>query len=268
MTSVLTTNCWSAAPSIATFGCNRTVTLTRERQCHACSNFRPRHADAKQQHDGPLPLAALEFESPSAAIIATPVPALSRATNLFVFLLVVSLLVASGIIRIDKIVSAGGKLVAEASNIVIQPFDRTIVESIDVRQGDTVHKGQVLARLNPTFTDADYTAIKDQADLLDAQAARLQAETASLIYLPDQTNPHSELQASIFSQRASEYKHALQSYDQKINQLKIQIAGDDLQATTIESGSASRSRSRACAKSFRITKPAARSTRCLPRTLA
>jgi hemolysin D len=191
----------------------------------------PAPREATQMQEGPLPLAALEFESPSAAIVATPVPALSRATNLFVFLLVVSLLLASGFIRIDKIVSASGKLVAEASNIVIQPFDRTIVESIDVRQGDTVRKGQVLARLNPTFTDADYTAIKDQVDLLDAQATRLEAEAAGLIYLPDQTNPHAELQASIFSQRASEYKHALQSYDQKINQLKIQIAGDTAQAT-------------------------------------
>ena len=191
----------------------------------------PETCEVKQAQEGPLPLAALEFESPSAAIIATPAPALSRATNLFVFLLVVSLLVASGVIRIDKIVSARGKLIAEASNIVIQPFDRTIVESIDVRQGDTVHKGQVLARLNPTFTDADYTAIKDQADLLDAEAARMKAETTGVIYLPDRTNPHAELQASIFSQRASEYKNALQSYDQKINQLKIQIAGDTAQAT-------------------------------------
>ena len=123
-----------------------------------------------------LPLAALEFESPSAAIIATPVPPLSRATNLFVFLLVVSMLAASGLIHIDKIVSASGKLVAEAPNIVLQPFDQTIVESIDVRKGDIVRKGQVLARLNPTFTAADHTAMKDQVDLLSAKAARLQAE--------------------------------------------------------------------------------------------
>ena len=66
--------------------------------------------------DGPagpilLPLAALEFESPSAAIIATRVPPVARATNLFVFLLVAALLAAGGLIQIDKIVSATGKLV-------------------------------------------------------------------------------------------------------------------------------------------------------------
>ena len=66
----------------------------------------PKEVSLLSAPDGPLPFAALEFESPSAAVIATPVPALSRATNLLVFLLVGSVLVASGLIRIDKIVSA------------------------------------------------------------------------------------------------------------------------------------------------------------------
>ena len=40
----------------------------------------PNAVDDEPGGSGPLPLAALEFESPSAAIIATPVPPLSRAT--------------------------------------------------------------------------------------------------------------------------------------------------------------------------------------------
>lgn len=181
--------------------------------------------------DGPLPLAALEFGSPSAAIIATPVPKLARATNLFVFLLVVSMLAASGLIHIDKIVSASGKLVAEAPNIVIQPFDQTIIESIDVRKGDIVRKGQVLARLNPTFSTADLNAMKDQVGLFGATAARLQAMSAGTEYVPERTNPHAGLQMSIFDQKNNEYKFSLQNYDQKIDQLKTQIAGDEAQAT-------------------------------------
>ena len=123
-----------------------------------------------------LPHAALEFQSPSAAIIAMQVPAMSRVINLLVFLLVISLIAASGLIRIDKIVSANGKLVSEAPNILLQAFDQTIVESISTRKGDIVRKGQVLARLNPTFSSADLTTMKDQVDLLGAMVARLQAE--------------------------------------------------------------------------------------------
>lgn len=189
----------------------------------------PREAD-DAAGGKPLPLAVLEFESPSAAVIATRVPRLSRAINLFVFLLVVSLLVACGLIRIDKVVSATGKLVADAPNILLQPFDQTIVESIDVRKGDIVRKGQVLARLNPTFSSADAVAIKDQVDLLTAKAARLKAETLGAVYLPDLTNPHAELQESIFRQRSSGNSFSLLNFDQKINELKTQISGNNSQA--------------------------------------
>ena len=113
---------------------------------------------------------------------------MSRWTNLLVFLLVVSVLAASGLIRIDKIVSASGKLVSEAPNILLQAFDQTIVESINTRKGDIVRKGQVLARLNPTFSSADLTTMKDQVDLLSATTARLQAEADGTDYVPDPAN--------------------------------------------------------------------------------
>ena len=101
----------------------------------------PEATDGEPARRSPLPLAVLEFESPSAAIIATPVPALSRATNLLVFLLVVSVLAASAVIRIDKIVSAKGKLIADAPNIVMQPFDQSIVESIEREKGQPRPQG-------------------------------------------------------------------------------------------------------------------------------
>jgi hemolysin D len=191
----------------------------------------PKATDGEAAGDRLLPLAALEFESPSATIIASPVPALSRLTNLLVFLLVVSMLVASGLIRVDKIVSASGKLVADAPNIVMQPFDPSIVESIDVKKGDIVRKGQVLTRLNPTFSGADVTAMKDQVDLLSAKVSRLQAEVTATDYVPSRSNPHADLQASIFVQRAHEYGSSLQNYDQKSSELKTQITGSTAQAT-------------------------------------
>jgi HlyD family secretion protein len=177
-----------------------------------------------------LPLAALEFESPSAAIIARSVPPISRATNLFVFLLVASVLAASAFIRIDKIVSAKGKLISDVPNIVIQPFDQTIVESIDVRAGAIVRKDQVLARLNATFTAADHNAMKDQVDVLRARAARLQAEADGTEYVSEPTDAHAVLQESMLGQRAGEYESSLHAYDSRSQQLETQIAGDRAQA--------------------------------------
>jgi len=154
----------------------------------------------------------------------------SRATNAFVFLLVLSALAASGLIRVDKIVSASGKLVATTPNIIVQAFGESIVESIDVREGDVVRKGQVLARLNPTFATADRTTVKSQVDLLSAKAARLQAMTAGTNYAPDAANPLAALQASIFKQQITEYRYSLQTYGQRIDQLQSKVAGAKSQA--------------------------------------
>ncbi|HLY88250.1 MAG TPA: HlyD family type I secretion periplasmic adaptor subunit [Acetobacteraceae bacterium] len=183
--------------------------------------------DGQLVREHPLPLVVLEFESPSAAIIATPVPALSRKTTLYVFLLVMSVLVASGLIRIDKIVSASGKLVAKTPNIVVQSFGESIVESIEVREGDVVREGQILARLNPTFATADLTTIKNQVDLLAAKAGRLQALTAGTDYAPDPSNPLAPLQASIFKQQTAEHALSLQNYNQQIERLQTKIAGGE-----------------------------------------
>lgn len=179
---------------------------------------------------GTPPLAVLEFEGPSAAIIAAQVPPLSRATNLLVFLLVVSVLTASALIHIDKIVSVRGRLVGDSPNIVMQPFERTLVESIEVKPGNIVRKGQVLARLNPTFTAADQTSTKDQVDLLSAKAARLDGEARGTAYIPETPNSHAALEATILAQRRAQYMASLQAYDQRINQLKSEMSGHTRQA--------------------------------------
>ena len=122
-------------------------------------------------------------------------------------------------------------MIADAPNIILQPFDQSIVESMDVRKGNIVRKGQVLARLNPTLTAADHTAMKDQVDLLSARFARLQAEAAGTEYAPNGSDPHSELEAAILRRRTSEYRFSLQAFDKRIDQLQTQIAGANAQAT-------------------------------------
>jgi HlyD family secretion protein len=221
----------SAAPSIGISGSSSTVTsIPKEKPVQTQPQLSRSASSRRAVGRYALPLAALEFGSPSAAIIAKPISRLTRATNLFVFLLVASLLAASGLIRVDKIVTASGKLVADAPNIVMQPFDQTIVESIGVKKGDIVRKGQVLARLNPTFSAADATTLKDQVDLLSAQAERQEALSADKPYTPTSSNPHADLQLSLFNQQSGEYQFSLQNFDQKINQLKTQITGNETQA--------------------------------------
>ena len=57
-----------------------------------------------------------------------------------------------------------------------QALDTSIIKSIDVREGDQVKAGQLLATLDPTFAAADVTSTRLQIASLEAQIARDEAE--------------------------------------------------------------------------------------------
>lgn len=178
----------------------------------------------------PLPLAVLEFQSPTAAVIATPVPAAARMTILWITLLVLGMLLIAGMMHVDKIVSAPGKLVSTAPTIVVQPFTTSIVQTIGVQEGEIVHKGQILATLNPTYATADLTALTAQNEAYGAEAARLRAEENGRIYDPDPSNPAAALQLSTYDQQIGEYDATVQGYQEKIQAQRTNIAGYRQQA--------------------------------------
>jgi len=187
-------------------------------------------ASFSSEKEEPLPLALLEFQSPTAAVIAMPVPAVARMTAIWITLLVLSLLAVSAVMKVDKIVSAPGELVSTASTIVVQPFVTSIVQSINVQEGQIVHKGDVLATLNPTYARADLTALTAQQQAYSAAVARLQAQESGLVYQPDPENPASALQVSTYDQEAGEFNATVQGYDEKIAEAQTEIAGDREQA--------------------------------------
>jgi HlyD family secretion protein len=179
----------------------------------------------------PLPLAVLEFQSPTAAVIATPVPMIARLTAFWITALVLSMLIIASVMHVDKIVSAPGKLVSSASTIVVQPFVTSIVQTIDVQEGEIVHKGQVLATLNPTYASADLTALTSQQQAYSAEVARLQAQESGEIYNPDPANPSSALQLSTYNQQVGQYNFTMDDYAEKIKEAQTNIAGYNEQAT-------------------------------------
>ncbi|SIQ50300.1 MULTISPECIES: HlyD family type I secretion periplasmic adaptor subunit [Acidiphilium] len=172
-----------------------------------------------QLADTPIPL--LEFQSPTAAVIAIPVPAISRYTALIVTAMVFALIIIASTVRVSKVVTAQGKLVSSAPTIMLQPFDTSIVQSIDVHEGQIVHKGELLARLNPTFARANLTALRAQVVALSAQQARLVAEATGKTYAPAHPNPAQALQAAIFASRKAERTYTVENYDQKIAELHL-----------------------------------------------
>lgn len=78
--------------------------------------------------------------------------------------------------QVEKVVVAYGRLANPESNIVVQPLETSIVKKIEVRAGQVVKKGQVLAQLDPTFSGADEAQLRNRLRSLDTQSANLRAE--------------------------------------------------------------------------------------------
>ena len=174
----------------------------------------------------------LEFYSPSAALLETrPMPP-ARGVIWTVASMFAACAVAAGVVPIDKVVTAPGKVVASRSTIVVQPFETSIVREIDVHEGQIVHAGDLLARLDPTFTGSDKTATGQQAASLRAEVERLRAEAANKDYQPSTSDSAALVQEAIFAQRRSERTYKIENYRQKIDSLQstLKKAMGDIQS--------------------------------------
>lgn len=166
--------------------------------------------------------ALLDFHSPTAALSVTPVVFGARGTTWVVASLAAACFAAAALIPVDKVVTAQGRIVAQRASTVIQPLETAIVRSIDVREGDRVTEGQILARLDPTFAAADLGALQAQVASLRIEVERLRAEAAGADFHPADTSATSLLQGAMFLQRKAERAFKNENYVQKINSLENQ----------------------------------------------
>jgi HlyD family secretion protein len=174
------------------------------------------------QRDAVTPML-LEYQSPSAALIEQRVPAASRYTLWVLASMFAVALVLMGTVPIDRVVVTQGKVVTTKSNIAIQPLETAIVRSIDVREGQIVKAGQLLARLDPTFATADADSLATQVASLQAEVDRLQAEVEGRGYVGDGSAP-SQLQSLIFTQRNAERSFRLENFRQRIDAVRVRVA--------------------------------------------
>ena len=92
---------------------------------------------------------------------------------------VLSLGVAVGwaaISEIDQVTRATGKVIASSRSQVVQAVEGGVLETLNVREGDAVQQGQLLAVLDKTRLNAQFQESRAKAVALGAQVARLKAE--------------------------------------------------------------------------------------------
>src|SRR3954447_7753655 len=218
--------CWRGAPSTARSGTSRTVICTTKDQVMQLSprpSSKAISTERAARLDPTLP-AILEYQSPSSAILNMPMPRIARGMTLTISSLIAVLFTLSGVISVDRVVTAQGVVVARSPTLVVQPLETAIVRSIEVHVGEAVHAGQVLARLDPTFAAADVGATAAQVSALQAQVSRMQAEMENRPFSYTGLDPNMAFQAAIYAQRQSEYNFKLENYRQKFDSLQATIA--------------------------------------------
>lgn len=168
---------------------------------------------------------ALPFQGDLVRLLEEPLPKGIRGTIYYCVGLALTALLVATIFHVDVVVVGGGKLTYDGQPIVLQPFERAMLKSLLVRPGDMVQKGQTLATLDPTFSQADLGALDDRKKALGAQVSRLEAEAYGRAYAPELSDNRSALlQAEIYRQRSTEYQSRLRAYDETVQESKAGLA--------------------------------------------
>lgn len=166
-----------------------------------------------------------QFQSDATEIDSQPEPVMARATLWALASLVVFGITWASVAKIDRIVTARGKIVSIAPNVVVQPLEAAVVRSIDAKVGDVVKAGTALATLDPTFTMADVDQIEARIASLDAFIARLEAEQARRPYRPDANSrfDYGMLQEAIWKERQTQYSAQMRVYDERISRAMANV---------------------------------------------
>jgi HlyD family type I secretion membrane fusion protein len=169
------------------------------------------------------PAALLEFESPTAALVEAPVKPAARNILWTVVSAILASMAVSALFPIDMVVTGSGRVVSLKATNVVQPLETAIVRAINVREGQTVHAGEVLARLDPTFSAADVSALQARVNSFQAEVDRLTAESSGTPYQPTSADTSTVLQVAMYGQRQAQYRYQIESYNQKLSGLQAQV---------------------------------------------
>ena len=177
-----------------------------------------------------------QWQSPTEEIRHAPDPMGVRIAVWTLSFILVSSLAATPFIPIERVVtSSSGDIVAIHPLTTVQALDPSIIRSIDVKPGQQVAAGQVLATLDPTVATSDVVQMQQTVTALEAQIARARAEMAGRPFvvpaaLPPGALPAWSQQKALFDQRASSFASQAQSFDEKIRTTEatvVKLQGDE-----------------------------------------
>ncbi len=166
---------------------------------------------------------ALEFLPDADAIERSPLPVYLRVTVHMLALALLLFVAWASFSEVERVVVASGRLVNPSPNIVVQPLETSIIQKIEVRVGQVVKQGQVLATLDPTFAQADEAQLRSRLQSLDTQTRGLNAELLGKSAPQPAKDADALLQAQLSRERQANFSAQLAKLEQNLARLAAGI---------------------------------------------
>jgi HlyD family secretion protein len=109
--------------------------------------------------------------------------------------------------RLDIIAVAPGRLVPQSYLQIVQPAESGIVKELLVREGDLVEAGQVLARMDTRFSEADRQSLRNEIAQRSLQLRRIDAELSGAPLAGKPGDP-----PALFAQVDAQYRARRQAF--------------------------------------------------------
>ncbi len=181
------------------------------------------------------PAVGREFQPPAMALEDEEPPKSARWMLYVLSAFILIIVMWASLAHVDQIVMARGELVTIVPTLVVQPLERVGIKAVHVKVGDVVRKGQLLASLDPTFTQADVEQLQTKLSGYLARQARLEAEMANTNFtIPASPGQAEILEASLFNERKLTYASRMRAYDEDLARINSSLLStqSDLEKVT------------------------------------
>ena len=180
----------------------------------------------------------VEYLPDADEIERSPVPRFAQVTLHVLVLGFIAFLVWATFSKVDQVVIAQGRLVNPLPNVVVQPLETAVIQSVDVRVGQVVKKGDRLAALDATFVQADETQLRQRLASMETQIAGLTQELAggaSTRKPAEEGDVDGLLQASLLNERKANYRAQQMKLAETVAKLRAGLATNRQDQQYVES---------------------------------
>ncbi len=189
--------------------------------------------DEIRRRDPRLQKTLIEFQPDAVEIEQRSVPGGARWTLYTVFALISAACLWAAWAEVDRIVTAPGKFVVDKA-IMIQPAISAPIRELHAKFGQLVRANDLLATLDPTFSDADVKQLEAKLNSLQAAYRRWTAELNQQEFeiTGKELDPAWLTQQSAYLERQSEYRARMNEFASELDKLEVQAANNAMAIST------------------------------------